>query len=84
MATFRLVYPDGYEDIIENTEYIYGRKHQGERPVELHITGDMPNKYGRGEGSFDWQFPVLHPVVGVMTHNGEVVRVRGGRVVNGE
>lgn len=74
MAEFRVVFPCGHEEVLSNTGYIYGRKHNGKRPVELHITGHI---------EFDdihdywWQANILHPRDGVMTHNGKVIYSNG-------
>jgi len=75
MATFRFVYPCGHEEVLENTDYVYGRKHCGERPTELHIVGDIPSRGGEAnlEATYDWQKNVLCPCNGIMVHNGKVV-----------
>ena len=75
MASFRFVFPCGHEEVLENTDYVYGRKHCGKRPIELHIVGDIPSRGGEAnlEATYAWQKNVLHPITGIMTHNGKEV-----------
>lgn len=74
MTTFRVVYPCGHEDLIENAPFIKGRKHDGNRPSELHITGDFLEKY------YEWQSHIVHPCKSTMTHNGQVIYLNGERL----
>lgn len=79
MAMFRFVYPCGHEEVVEHTDYVYGRKFKGKRPIELHITGKIPSRGGEVdlEETYGWQKNVLHPSQGVMTHEGKLIYDRG-------
>ena len=75
MANFRMVFPCGHERIRENTKYCYGARCCGARPIELHITGTIINPItNKPEKAYEWHRPILHPVLGVMTHDGEVIK----------
>ena len=75
MSKFIFVYPCGHEEVLDNTDYVYGRKYNGKRPTKLIIEGDIIDKDGEDnlEKAYDWQKNVLHPYEGVMVHNGKIV-----------
>ena len=64
-----MVFPCGHEKIQEAT-HIYGCRFNGKRPIELHITGELP---AEGKGSLRWHMPTVHPVIGKVYFNGELV-----------
>lgn len=75
MPEFRVVFPCGYERVISNTNYIKGMKHNGKRPIELHITGEIEDMGGMN--TYAWQSNILHPRDGIMTHNGKSIYFNG-------
>ena len=70
----RIVFPCGHEIRRIDVPYTYGVKHNGARPSELHLTGELPEWDG---GFLNWQSKILHPYKCLMTLNGEVVYQNG-------
>lgn len=66
MPIFKAVFPCGHEHTQESS-HMKGRKCCGKRPIELHIDGVMSIE------DLVWHKPILHPLLGKMYHNGELV-----------